>query len=47
MLAGARKWNLDLIDRNDIASLTDRAKTATGIPMVDEVEQGVMEEILG
>ncbi|MBU4265888.1 MAG: hypothetical protein L6243_02305, partial [Candidatus Altiarchaeales archaeon] len=47
MLAGVRKWKLDLIDRNDLASLTDRAKTVTGIPLVDEVEQDVMEEILG
>jgi len=47
MMAGARKWNLELLDRNDIASLTDRAKTVTGIPMVDEVEQDAMEQILG
>jgi glutamate synthase domain-containing protein 2 len=47
LMAGVRKWKLDLLDRNDIASLTERAKRVTGIPLIDEVEQDIMEEILG
>ncbi|MBN2251469.1 MAG: FMN-binding glutamate synthase family protein [Candidatus Altiarchaeota archaeon] len=46
LMAGSRKWKLDLLDRGDIASLTETAKRVTGIPLVDEVEQDVMEQIL-
>ena len=47
LMAGARKWKLSLLDRNDLAALTERASRVTGIPMIDEIEQDVMEEILG
>jgi len=47
LLAGSRKWKLNLIERDDIVSLSERAKKATGIPMVEEMESDVIEEILG
>ncbi len=47
LMAGSRKWRLDLLDRGDLASLTERAKRVTGIPLVDEIEQDAMEQILG
>ena len=47
LMAGSRKWNLDLLDRGDIACLTERAKRVTGIPLIDEIEQDAMEQILG
>jgi hypothetical protein len=46
LLAGARKWDLSLLDRGDIATLTERANRVTGIPLVDEVEKDLMEKIL-
>jgi glutamate synthase domain-containing protein 2 len=46
MMAGARKWKLDLLDRNDLMSLSERATKVTGIPMADEVENGAIEKIL-
>jgi len=46
MMAGARKWKLDLLDRNDLMSLSERAAKVTGIPMADEVEKGAIEKIL-
>ena len=45
-MAGDRKWRLDLIDRSDLASLTQKAAKATGIPMMDEIEQDAIERIL-
>jgi hypothetical protein len=45
-MAGARKWKLDLLDRNDLMSLSERAAKVTGIPTVDEVEKGAIEKIL-
>lgn len=46
LMAGARKWRLNLLDRNDIASLTERAAKATGIPLIEDVEQDALERIL-
>jgi len=46
LMAGSRKWKLELLGRNDISSLTERAKRVTGIPLLDELEQDAMEEIL-
>jgi hypothetical protein len=45
-MAGARKWNLDLLDRNDLMSLSERAAKVTGIPTVDEVEKDAIDKIL-
>jgi len=47
LMAGARKWKLDLIDRNDIVALTERAAKVTGIPLVEEAEKDAIERILG
>jgi hypothetical protein len=46
MLAGTRKFKLDLIDRSDIAALSKLASEVTGIPMLHEVEQDMLEGIL-
>jgi len=45
-MAGARKWKLDLLNRNDLVSLTERATKVTGIPLVEDVEHGAIEKIL-
>jgi hypothetical protein len=46
MLAGNRKWKLELINRNDLMSLSERATKVTGIPMADEFEKDAIERIL-
>jgi len=46
LLAGNRKWKLELINRNDLMSLSERAAKVTGIPMPDESEKDAIERIL-
>ena len=46
LLAGTRKFKLDLIDRGDIASMSKLAAEVTGIPMLHELEADLFEEIL-
>jgi hypothetical protein len=46
LLAGTRKWKLELLNRNDLMSLSERAAKATGIPIVEEVEKDAIERIL-
>jgi hypothetical protein len=46
LMAGARKWKLNLLDRSDIVSLSERAARTTGIPLIDEMEQDALERIL-
>ncbi len=46
LLAGTRKFRLDLVNRNDIAALSRLASEVTGIPMMHEVEADLFEEIL-
>ena len=46
LMAGARKWKLELLDRNDLMSLSERAAKVTGILTVDEVEKDAVEKIL-
>ena len=46
LLAGTRKFKLDLIDRTDLASLSELASEVTGIPMMHEVERDLLEGIL-
>lgn len=46
LMAGARKWKLDLLDRNDLVSLTERAAKVTGVPLVEDAEAGAIERIL-
>ncbi len=46
LLAGARKWKLPLINRDDLMALSERAAKVTGIPLPEEAEQGAIERIL-
>lgn len=46
LLAGTRKFRLDLIDRSDLAALSKLAAEVTGIPMVHEIEQDLLEGVL-
>ncbi|MEM3526675.1 MAG: glutamate synthase-related protein, partial [Candidatus Jordarchaeaceae archaeon] len=46
LMAGVRKWKLHLINRSDIASLTERAKNITGIPLIEEMEKEAMRRII-
>jgi hypothetical protein len=46
LMAGARKWKLDLLDRNDLMALTERASRVTGIPLAEDVEKDAIERIL-
>jgi hypothetical protein len=34
LMAGARKWRVDLISRKDLAALTEEASKVTGIPYI-------------
>jgi len=46
LMAGVRKWKLELLSRDDLAALTERASEVTGIPTVDKVEPEVFEQML-
>ena len=46
LLAGSRRFKLDLIDRTCIASLTERANKVTGIPLLEDLDAEEMESIL-
>jgi glutamate synthase domain-containing protein 2 len=46
LMAGARKWRLDLLDRKDLMSLSERAAKVTGISIVEEADQEAIEKIL-
>jgi hypothetical protein len=46
LMAGNRKWNLDLLDRNDLMSLSNIAQQVTGIPLAHEVENDAVNRIL-
>ncbi|MFQ6085958.1 MAG: glutamate synthase-related protein [Candidatus Bathyarchaeia archaeon] len=46
LLAGTRKFKLDLINRNDLVALTEKASKVTGIPLVEDLEQDQLESIL-
>jgi len=46
LLAGSRKFKLNLINRNDLMALTERASKVTGIPMPHECELDAIEQIL-
>jgi hypothetical protein len=45
-MAGARKFTLAHIARDDIAALTTEAAAASGIPLVTEVDREEAENIL-
>ena len=46
LMAGARKWRLDLLDRSDLMALTERAARVTGIPLAEEADADQIESIL-
>lgn len=46
LMAGNRKWNLGLLDRGDLMSLSGFAQQVTGIPLAHEVENDVVKSIL-
>jgi len=46
LMAGSRKFKLDLISRGDIASISERATKVTGIPMISDIESDLMSRIL-
>lgn len=46
LMAGSRKFDLELLSKDDLASLTRIGSRITGIPTIDEVENGVMKDIL-
>ena len=46
LMAGARKWRVDLISRKDLAALTEDAAKITGIPYImDAYRQEALEII--
>jgi glutamate synthase domain-containing protein 2 len=47
LMAGARKWKLELLDRDDLVTLTEKASKVTGIPLVEDAETDAIEQILG
>jgi len=47
LMAGARKFKLNLIDRNDLVSLTREAAEISGIPYVMDADREEVEKILG
>jgi len=46
LMTGQRKYKLWLLDRSDVAALTERAAKVLGIPTVDDVDGDVFEVIL-
>ena len=47
LLAGTRKFKLNLINRNDLAALSERAHKVTGIPLLEDLDAELFEQILG
>lgn len=47
LMAGSRKFKLDLLERSDLAALTERTSEVTGIPRMEDLQQDIMEKILG
>jgi hypothetical protein len=46
LMAGNRKWNLGLLKRDDLMSLSTIATQVTGIPLAHEVENDAVKKIL-
>jgi len=46
LMAGSRRFCLDLLDRSNLIALTERASKATGIPMPHESDLDLIEQIL-
>lgn len=47
LIAGMRKFKLNLIDRHDLMTLSTLASEVTGIPLPHEVETDIFDQILG
>lgn len=45
LMAGARKWNLKLLSRDDLIALSERAAKVTGIPLPEEASR-ILENLL-
>ena len=45
LMAGARKFSLEYVSRDDLASLTTDAAQLTGIPHVMNVDEGIVERL--
>jgi hypothetical protein len=46
LMAGSRKWKLNLLTRKDLMALTERTAKVTGIPLAEEAEAEEIERIL-
>jgi glutamate synthase domain-containing protein 2 len=46
MMAGARKFTLDYVSRDDIAALTKEAADISGIPFITDVDKDEVQKIL-
>jgi len=46
LMAGSRKWKLNLLSRDDLASLTERCAKVTGIPLVEEAQREAFRNML-
>ncbi len=46
LLAGCRKFKLNLADRNDLAALSERASRVTGLPLIDDLARKSISDIL-
>ncbi|MCS7131049.1 MAG: FMN-binding glutamate synthase family protein, partial [Archaeoglobaceae archaeon] len=46
LLAGMRKFKIELVSRDDLAALMPLASEVTGIPMIHKVDEQVFESIL-
>jgi hypothetical protein len=46
LMAGSRKWKLNLLTRMDLMALTERAAKVTGIPLAEDAEAEEIERIL-
>jgi len=47
LMAGVRKWKLNLLSRDDLASLTERAYEATSILLIEKIDRDQIKSILG
>ncbi|MEM3737673.1 MAG: glutamate synthase-related protein [Candidatus Bathyarchaeia archaeon] len=46
LMAGSRRFKLNLLSRQNLVSLTERARDVTGIPTVEEADAEVLESLL-
>jgi hypothetical protein len=46
LMSGVRKWKLDMINSEDLVSLTERAAKVSGISLLEEAETDVIKRIL-